>query len=57
MKKRINRQFSPGTRSESIFQKATSAMKPSMIPNAVHICHIMASAPQMNGGAYSIDIL
>ena len=26
-----------------------------MIPNAVHVCHIMTSAPRMSGGAHSAE--
>ena len=33
--------------------KATPAMLPSMIPNAVHICHIITNAPRILAGVDS----
>lgn len=38
---------------KSVFWKATDTTKPIMIPNAVHICHIIVSAPRMVFGADS----
>lgn len=35
------------------FWKATDTMKPNMIPNAVHICHIIVKAPRIVLGAHS----
>jgi hypothetical protein len=35
------------------FWNATETTKPSMIPNAVHICHIMVRAPRIVLGADS----
>jgi hypothetical protein len=35
------------------FWNATETMKPSMIPKAVHICHIIVRAPRMVFGADS----
>lgn len=36
-----------------VFWNATETTKPNMIPNAVHICHIMVRAPRMVFGADS----
>jgi len=38
---------------KSVFWNATDAMKPNMIPKAVHICHIMVRAPRIVFGADS----
>jgi hypothetical protein len=32
-----------------VFWKATDTTNPSMMPNAVHICHIIVKAPRMSG--------
>jgi hypothetical protein len=38
---------------KSQFSNATDTTNPSMMPNAVHICHIIVSAPRMFFGADS----
>ena len=48
----IQRHWDRGPR-KSTFWNATETMNPSMMPNAVHICHIMVNAPLIDLGAHS----
>lgn len=49
----INLQLKPGMVGCVTSMKATEAMYPSIIPNAVHICHIITNAPRMMAGEHS----
>jgi hypothetical protein len=53
----MRRQFQYGGDGFSVlyrtFSNATETTKPSMIPKAVHICHIIVSAPLIVVGAHS----
>lgn len=53
----INLQFSPGRLGFDTSINITDAMYPIMIPNAVHICHIITNAPRMFAGAHSAPYL
>lgn len=48
----IQRHCEPSPRTV-VFWKATETTKPIMMPKAVHICHIIVSAPRMFLGADS----
>ena len=48
----IHRHCDPSPRMV-VFWKATETTKPNMMPKAVHICHIIVSAPRMDFGALS----
>lgn len=49
----INRQLKPGIVGCVTSINATEAIYPSIIPNAVHICHIMTKAPRILAGEHS----
>lgn len=53
----INLQFSPFKLGCDTSINTTDAMYPIIIPNAVHICHIITNAPRMFVGEHSAPYL